>query len=79
MTKITFQTRAETLFGQTKAGDFFEFDNKIYMSLDDDDTAVYNFTDGIKEHLDARDKVHLLDVEIICSYAKEEGANQRPL
>lgn len=75
MTKITFQTRAETLFGKTKAGDFFEFDNKIYMSLDDDDTAVYNFTDGIKEYLNALDKVHPLDVEIICSYAKEEGAN----
>ena len=75
MTKITFQTGAEFLFSNTKEGDFFEFNNKIYMSLDNDDTAVYNFTDGIKEYLDATDKVHPLDVEIICSYAKREGAN----
>lgn len=72
MTKITFQTRAESLFSETKAGDFFEFNNKIYMSLDDEDTVVYNFTDGIKEYLLA-DTVHPLDVEIICSYAKKEG------
>lgn len=75
MTKIAFQTRVETVFSKTKAGDFFEFNNKIYMSLDDNDTAVYNFTDGTKEYLDAIDRVYPLDVEIICSYAEEKGAN----
>ena len=75
MTKITFPTRVETVFAKTEVGDFFEFNNKIYISLDDEDTAVYNFTDGIKEYLDAIDRVHPLDVEIICSYAKEKGAN----